>query len=404
MNRVCSIFSQILQLISRAAFAQAVHQHQAERHARGFSSWGQFVAMLFCQLGGAKSLREVVGGLAASEGKLRHLGLPQAPTRSTLAYANEHRPWQLYQEVFQQVLGQCQSVAATHRSGKHKFRFKNKLLSVDATVIDLCAETFDWARFRHTKGAVKLHLLLDHNGHLPCYAVITEGKKHELPVARQWSYEPGTILVFDRAYIDYDWFADLTQQQVHFVTRMKENTDYEVVEERALPQRKGLLRDQVIFLYKQAKAGSECFFRRIEYYDEEHKRTLVFLTNHLTLAAATVAEIYKQRWQIELFFKALKQNLRIKTFVGTSANALKTQIWAALIALLLIKYLQLKARFGWSLSNLVALLRQQLFVYRDLWFWLDQPFQAPPPVEPPAEPQLALSLAGSPVLELGQQA
>jgi Transposase DDE domain/Domain of unknown function (DUF4372) len=397
LNKVCSIFSQILQLISRSAFADAVQQEKAERHARGFSSWGQFVAMLFCQLAGAKSLREVVGGLAASEGKLRHLGLPQAPARSTLAYANEHRPWQLYEKVFHQVLGQCQSVAAAHPSGKHKFRFKNKLLSVDATVIDLCAETFDWARFRRTKGAVKLHLLLDHNGHLPCYAVITEGKKHELPVARPWQYEPGTILVFDRAYIDYDWFTDLSEKQVHFVTRMKENTDYEVMEERSLPQRKGLLKDQVIFLYKQAKeaeTGSECFFRRIEYYDEEHQRTLVFLTHHLTLAAATVAEIYQQRWQIELFFKALKQSLRIKTFVGTSANALQIQIWTALIAMLLIKYLQLKAQFGWSLSNLVALLRQQLFVYRDLWAWLNQPFQPPPPLEPPAEQQLALGLGG----------
>jgi hypothetical protein len=404
LNRVCSIFSQILQLISRSAFAEAVQQEKAERHARGFSSWGQFVAMLFCQLAGAKSLREVVGGLAASEGKLRHLGLPEAPARSTLAYANEHRPWQLYEKVFHQVLRQCQNVAAAHPSGKHKFRFKNKLLSVDATVIDLCAETFDWARFRRTKGAVKLHVLLDHNGHLPCYAVITEGKKHELPVARQWQYEPGTILVFDRAYIDYDWFADLTRQQVHFVTRMKENTDYEVVEERPLPQRKGLLKDEVIFLYKQAKTGSECFFRRIEYYDEEHKRNLVFLTNHLTLAAATVAEIYKQRWQVELFFKALKQNLRVKTFVGTSANALKIQIWTALIAMLLIKYLQLKAQFGWSLSNLVALLRQQLFVYRDLWAWLDHPFQPPPLLEPPPEQQMALGLAGHVALQLGQQA
>ena len=164
-----------------------------------------------------------------------------------------------------------------------------------------------------------------------------------------------------------------------------------------------MLKDEVIFLYKQAKQGSECFFRRIEYYDEEHKRTLVFLTNHLTLAAATVAEIYKQRWQIELFFKALKQNLRIKTFVGTSANALKIQIWTALIAMLLIKYLQLKAQFGWSLSNLVALLRQQLFVYRDLWAWLDQPFQAPPPLEPPPEQQMALDLAGHVALQLGQQ-
>ena len=377
MNRVCSIFSQLLQLISRPGFEMAVRKHKAERHARGFSSWGQFVAMLFCQLGGAKSLREITGGLAASEGKLRHLGLPQAPARSTLAYANEHRPWQLYEDVFQQLLGQCQALAANPCGKPRKFRFKNKLISMDATVIDLCATVFDWALYRQTKGAVKLHLLLDRQGHLPCYAVITEGKQHEIRVARQLHYEPGTLLAIDRGYIDYEWFANLTEQGVFFVTRMKDNADYVVIEDRELPRRKGLLRDQVICFTKQAGAGRECFFRRIEFYDEEQDRVLVFLTNHLTLAAATVAAVYKQRWEIELFFKALKQSLHIKTFVGTSANALKTQIWAALIAMLLIKYLQLKATFGWSLSNLVALLRQQLFVYRDLWVWIDHPFQAP---------------------------
>ncbi len=385
MSKVCSIFSQMLQLISRSGFDAAVRKHQAERHARGFSSWGQFVAMLFCQLGAAKSLREICGGLAASEGKLRHLGLPQAPPRSTLAYANEHRPWQLYEDVFHQLLTQCRTVAAQQSRGRRKFRFKHKLLSMDATVIDLCASVFDWARFRRTKGAVKLHLLLDHDGFLPCYAVITEGKQHEVRVARQWSYEAGTLLVMDRGYNDYAWFADLTRQGVYFVTRLKDNADYIVVEDRELPHRRGLLRDQVICFYQQARAGQECYFRRIEFYDEEQDRVLVFVTNHLTLAAATVAEVYKQRWAIELFFKALKQSLRIKTFVGTSANALKTQIWAALIAMLLIKYLQLKATFGWSLSNLVALLRQQLFVYRDLWVWIDHPFQAPEP--PLALPQ-----------------
>jgi len=382
LSKVCSIFSQILQLISRTGFDGAVRRHQAERHARGFSSWGQFVAMLFCQLGAAKSLREICGGLAATEGKLRHLGLPQAPPRSTLAYANGHRPWQLYEDVFHQVLNQCRAVAAHHPSGQwRKFRFKHKLLSMDATVIDLCASVFDWARFRRTKGAVKLHLLLDHDGFLPCYAVITEGKQHEVRVARQWSFEPGTLLVMDRGYNDYAWFVDLSQQGVFFVTRLKDNAAYIVVENRPLPHRKGLLRDQVICFYQQARDGQECYFRRIEFYDEEQDRVLVFVTNHLTLAAATVAEVYKQRWQIELFFKALKQSLRIKTFVGTSANALKTQIWAALIAMLLIKYLHLKATFGWSLSNLVALLRQQLFVYRDLWHWIDHPFQAPEPPE-----------------------
>jgi len=393
LTRVSSIFSQLLQLIPRFEFESAVRKHDAERHARGFSSWGQFIAMLFCQLGHAKSLREICGGLAASEGKLRHLGLPTAPARSTLAYANEHRPWQLCQTVFDQLLAKCQTLAASQPGTmkKIKFRFKNPLLSLDASVIDLCAMMFDWAKFRLTKGAVKLHLLLDHDGYLPSYAVITEGKTHEVRVARQMRFSPGTILVFDRGYTDYEWFANLIQQGVYFVTRLKENADYGVVEELAVPQRRGVRSDRVIFFYKLAKAGIDAYFRRIEFYDEEHNRVLVFLTSHMGLAAATIAEVYKERWQIELFFRALKQSLRVKTFVGTSANALKTQLWTALIAMLLVKYLQLKSSFGWSLSNLVALLRQQLFVYRDLWTWLEDPFQ-PPPIPAGLPEQLNLQL------------
>jgi hypothetical protein len=392
VNRFCSIFSQILGLFSRYEFETAVRKHQAERHARGFTCWGQFVAMLFCQLGRAQSLREICGGLAASEGKLKHLGLPGAPARATLAYANEHRPWQLYQTVFQQLLAKCQQVVASAPGKKkRKFRFKNKLMSLDATVISLCVLVFDWAQFRRSKGAVKLHLLLDHDGYLPNFAVVTEGKQHEVRVAKQFHFAPGTILAIDRGYTDYEWFADLTQQGVYFVTRLKDNADYGVVQEREIPQRKGLRRDQVIFFYKLAQAGTECFFRRIEYWDEENEQLLVFLTNQQTLAAATVADIYKDRWAIEAFFRALKQNLRVKTFVGTSENALQMQIWTALIAMLLIKYLQLRASFGWSLSNLVALLRQQLFVYRDLWTWIDNPFQPPPAVTPALE-QLPLGL------------
>ena len=393
MTLVCSIFSQILQLIPRLEFESAVRQHNAERHARGFTSWGQFIAMLFCQLGHAKSLREICGGLAASEGKLRHLGLPTAPSRSTLAYANEHRPWQLHRTVFEQLLAKCQMLVARQPETrkKRKFRFKNPLLSLDATVIDLCATMFDWAKFRRTKGAVKLHLLLDHDGYLPSFAVITEGKKHEVRVARQMQFARGTILAFDRGYTDYEWFMSLTEQGVYFVTRLKENADYDVVEKREVPQRRGVLRDEVVFFYKLAQASEEAFFRRIEFYDEERDRVLVFLTNHLELAAATVATIYKERWQIELFFRALKQSLRVKTFVGTSANALKTQLWTALIAMLVVKYLQLRSTFGWSLSNLVALLRQQLFVYRDLWAWIDDPFQ-PPPIPERSSEQLTLQL------------
>lgn len=393
MKRVCSIFSQVLQLIPRDRFEGAVREHQAERHARGFSSWGQFVAMLFCQLAQAKSLREITEGLQASEGKLKHLGLPEAPARSTLAYANSHRPWQLFEAVFKQLLADCQRRLGVAKAGA-KLGLPGKLLSLDATVIDLCAAVFDWAKFRTTKGAVKLHLLLDHDGYLPCYAVITEGKVHEIQVARKLKLQPGTMLVFDRGYTDYDWFQRLTEEEVHFVTRLKDNATYIVVERRKA-QGDGVLADEIIVLEKQARSETAPFLRRVRFWDEDHQRELVFLTNHLELPAGTVASIYKERWQIELLFKALKQNLRIKTFVGTTANALKTQIWTALIALLTVKFLQLQAKFPWSLSRLIALLRQQLFVYRDLWRWLESPFEPPVELTEEDSPQLPFALLAS---------
>ncbi|MGO9777337.1 MAG: IS4 family transposase [Terracidiphilus sp.] len=390
MSTVCSIFSQVLKLIPRATFDGAVREHKAERNAKGFTCWGQLVAMLFCQLGSVNSLRDITNGLAASEGKLRHLGLPAAPKRSTLAYANAHRPSALFEDLFYRTLEIARGQA--QQSGvRHKFRFNNKLLSIDATTIELCASVFDWAQFRRTKGAVKLHLMLDHDGLLPCYGVITDGKQHEVTVTRQWEFAPGTILVFDRGYTDYNWFERLTQQGVYFVTRLKTNADIIEVEDRALPQRKGLVSDQIICMTQQAiDNDNPPMMRRIEFFDEQQQRTLVFLTNNMKLAAATVAEIYKNRWQIELFFKALKQSCKVKTFVGTSANALKTQIWTALIAMLLVKILHMKSTFGWHLSNFMVLLRQQLFVYRDLWKWIDDPFQAP---ETPLTPQLQLAFA-----------
>ena len=388
MSTVCSIFSQVLKLIPRLDFDFAVRKHMAERNAKGFTSWGQLVAMLFCQLGSVNSLRDITNGLAASEGKLKHLGLPAAPKRSTLAYANAHRPSALFEDLFYRMLEIARGQA--QQSGvRHKFRFKNKLLSIDATTIELCASVFDWAQFRRTKGAVKLHLMLDHDGLLPCYGVITDGKQHEVTVTRQWEFAPGTILVFDRGYTDYNWFERLTQQGVYFVTRLKTNADIIEVENLAVPQRKGLVSDQIICMTQQAaKSDEPPMMRRIEFFDEEQQRTLVFLTNNRKLAAATIAEIYKNRWQIELFFKALKQSCKVKTFVGTSANALKTQIWTALIAMLLVKILHMKSTFGWHLSNFMVLLRQQLFVYRNLWKWIDDPFQAP---EMPPTPQLELA-------------
>ncbi len=386
MSGFSSMFSQLLKLFPRTEFQALVKRTHAERHARGFTCWGQFVAMLFCQLGRAHSLREICGGLRSSEGKLKHLGI-SAPSRSTLAYANEHRPWQLYRAVFQELLGRCQAQV----SGRRKFRFKNKLVSLDSTVIDLCATLFDWAKFRRTKGAIKLHCLLDHDGYLPSVVVITEGKRHDVRVARTLRFEAGTVVVMDRGYVDYAWFGQLTAQEVFFVTRLKDSTVYKVVERRVVPERGPVLRDEIIELTSW-DAANKCPFRlrRVEVDDPDKDDTLVFLTNHLTFGATTVAAIYKDRWQVELFFKALKQNLKIKTFVGTSANALKVQVWTALVAILLLKYLQLRSRFAWSLGNLVALLRMNLFTHRDLWTWLDQPFTGPPTVLTAAQPELNL--------------
>jgi hypothetical protein len=380
MTRVCSIFSQILQWFPRLEFDAAVREHKAERQARGFTCWQQFVAMLFCQLGHAQSLREICGGLAATEGKLRHLGILDCPKATTLSYANAHRPWQLYQSLFYTTLERCRAEALTR--GQRKFRFKHKLLSLDASMVELCAESFDWAQYKRTKGALKLHLVLDHDGYLPCYAVMTEGKTADITEARKMHFESGTLLVFDRGYSDYDWWLNLTRAGVNFVTRLKDSASYGVVESRPVPENSNVLRDEVIVLVSQQEVGPEARLRRIEVWVEEKNESMAFVTNNLQLAARTIARIYKERWQIELFFKALKQGLKVKTFVGTTENAVQIQIWTALIAMLILKYLQLKSTFGWSLSNLIALLRQQLFVHRDLWKWIHDPFQAPPEAEP----------------------
>ena len=388
MRASCSMFSQILKLVPRIEFERMVRQTRAEHAAKGFSSWSQFVAMLFCQLGRAHSLREIEGGLKSCEGKLAHLGI-EAPARSSLSYANAHRPWELFQQVF---YGLYETVAASVRAPR-KFRFKHKLVSLDSTVIDLCLSMYDWAKFRRTKGAVKLHLVLDHDGYLPCFGIITEGSVHDVKVAQQIHFAPGTIVVDDRGYNDYRLFAKWTEAGVFFVTRMKDNAQFEVIEEREPPQNRRILRDQTIEL-SGAGAQEKCphRLRRIEAVREDTGETLVFLTNHHGLGASTIAAIYKDRWAVELFFKALKQNLKIKTFVGTTANAVKTQIWTALISMLLLRYLQLSSRFGWSLSTLVALLRMNLFTHRDLMTWLDAPFATPPdPQQLPAQTTLAFA-------------
>lgn len=375
MVAVASCFAQILALIDRTDFARAVRQHAAERAAKGFSCWEHFVAMVFCQMGSAHSLREICGGLATALGKLVHLGVRRTPTRSTLAYANAHRPWQLYETLFYQVLTQCQTVAALKR---RRFRFKHPLRTLDTTIIELCATVFDWARFQRTKGAIKLHLQLDHQGCLPCWALVSDGDTNDVRVAQQLTFPPGTIVAIDRGYLDYALYHRWTRTEVGFVTRPRTNMLYEVLERRPVPARGPVLADEVIRL-TGLHAAERCPvpLRQVVIWDERQQRRLTFLTNLMHLAASTIAAIYKERWQIELFFKALKQHLKIKTFVGTSENAVQVQIWIALIAMVLLKYLQLKSTWPWSLSNLAALLRFNLLTYRNLWDWLNAPFQHP---------------------------
>jgi len=375
MIKVASIFAQVLSLINRREFSRSVAELEAEKGAKGFRCWEQLACMLFCHLASADSLREICGGLASSMGKMVHLGIKRMPKRSTLSYANSHRPWQLFEKVFYQLLSEADLLAAKQ---KRRFRFKNPMVSIDSTTIDLCLSMFDWARFRRSKGAIKLHLMLNHQGYLPGWALITDGKVHDVKVAQKLEFAPGTVVAMDRAYVDYEMFDRWTNKGVWFVTRAKDNMNYRVVKNRSLPSRGNVLKDQEIVLtgyYAAQKCSSS--LRRIVVWDEENEREIVLLTNHMDFAASTISSIYKERWQIELFFKAIKQNLKIKTFVGTSENAVKIQIWTALISILLLKILQMRSKIGWSLSNLSAMLRFNLLSYRELWVWLDKPYQSP---------------------------
>lgn len=398
MNPFCSIFNQLTRLFPRGEFEQAVREHKAERHARGFRCWSQFVAMLFCQLTQAQSLREICGGLACSEGKLRHLGVESAPKRSTLSYANEHRPWQLYQSLFEQLYvkcrGQFEQAKKQGRAPRRRFRFQHRLMSIDASLVFLVAKAFDWPQYHRGKGAVKLHLALDHDGFLPRLAVISDANTPEVTVARDWTFPRGTTLLFDKAFTDYRWFDKLTADGVKFVTRFRRDGKYETLSQTEPPPGSRVRSDQLIRLGVERHTMNSPL-RRIELEPLEGHDEFVLVTNHLDLDAETVADLFGERWQIEQFFRLLKQNLRVKTFVGTSANAVLIQIWTALIAVLLLKYLMLRSSFAWSFANLLAMLRLQLFVYRDLQQWLDEPFRSPPTPTGLHYEQLELPLVGN---------
>ena len=376
----------MLQSFSRFEFQKLVKQTRSEYHARGFTSWNHFTALLFGQLAGQDSLRGIEAGLATQSQSLYHLGISPVH-RSTLAYANENRPCELFEKLFYFMLSKCQPLAP-----KHKFRFKNPLFSLDATVIDLCLSLFDWAKFRTTKGAVKLHVKLNHTGYLPTFMIVTCGKVHEQKVASSIPLEKGAVVVFDKGFYNPRWFADLENAGVYFVTRMKRNTQYKVVERRDVSMYENIYSDQIIeftgFYSKKKYPGR---LRRIRSRDPETGKIIVILTNNFKWSAQTIAAIYKERWQIEIFFRTIKQLLKIKSFLGTSPNALLSQLWVAMIAYLLLSYLKFRSRFGWSLYTLCCILPVNLFARRNLWDWLDAPYHRKS-ARPP-DPQLKLTFA-----------
>ena len=369
MSTKHTILGQMMQLFSRYDFEKAVKETGTEYHSRGLSSWNHFVSMLFGQLSGQDSLRGIEAGLATQAKSLYHLGIKPIH-RATLAYANKHRSHELFKKLFFQMLSKCQPIAP-----KHKFRFKNPLYSIDSTIIDLCLSLYNWATFRTTKGAVKLHVKLNHAGYLPTFAIVTTGKVHEQNVAPSMPLEKGDVAVFDRAYNRLSWHKYLDDKGIFFVTRQKRNAYYKVKERKSTNRLENIYSDQIIELkgfYSQRKYPYR--LRRIRSRDPETGKSIVLITNNFVWSAKTIAQIYKERWQIELFFKSLKQQLKVKSFVGTSKNALLSQLWVALIAYLLLSYLKFKSKFSWSLYTLCSILPANIFARRNMWDWLNAPF------------------------------
>ena len=380
-----TIMGQMLKMFSRYEFQKAVSETGTEYHSRGFTSWNHFVAMLFGQLSGQDSLRGIEAGLVTQSAMLYHTGIKPIH-RSALAYANEHSSHELFKKIFLAMLSKCQAIAP-----RHKFRFKNPLYTIDATIISLCLSLYDWAKFRTKKGAVKLHVKLNHAGYLPTFMVVTTGKAHETQVAPSVPLESGDVAIFDRGYTDFRWYKTIDDKGVYFVTRTKRNVQYRVTECRDTSRFKYILPDQIIELkgfYSKRKYPSKLC--RIRSKDPETGKAITILTNNFTWSAATIAKIYKERWQIELFFKAIKQQLKVKSFVGTSKNALLFQLWVALITYLLLSYLKFKSRFSWSLYTPCSILPANLFARRNLWDWLNAPFQERSKA-PPEELQLKFS-------------
>ena len=360
MSHRNTVINQFLKLMPRAEFSKLAASYHNGQRFRKFTRYDQFVLLLTLQVTGRTSIRDVVGNLKAQARKLLQFGC-QTMSRSTFSRVNNEQPWQLYQALFYKILARCQPI-----SGKHSFRFHNKLYSMDASTIDLCLSVFPWAKFRKTKGAVKLHAVLDHDGLLPTFIDITDGKTHEVNMGRKIKLPKGSILTMDRGYIDYQWFQELTEQEVFFVTRAKNNMKSRIKKRIKVNKKSGVTSDHHIELTSLKGAEYKGLIRKIGYKDPITNKQYYFLTNNLKLSARTIADIYKDRWKIELFFKWIKQNLKIKSFIGTSKNAVMSQIWVALCTYLLIYYFKWSNSLKQSGLYIVQLLQLNWFERRSL--------------------------------------
>ena len=357
-----TVFNQLFNFIPRHTFQKSADRLGADRYAKSFKAWQQFLLLLYAQATGKQTLRDIIGGLQVHSPRLYHLGLRPVP-RSTISDGLERRNCELFEDLFYDMVRRTAQLAP-----KHKFKFNNPLYSIDASTIDLCLSVFDWAKFRKQKGAIKLHCQLDHNGHIPVFAHISDGKMHDVKAAKElFSITPDSIYCVDKGYIDFEWLYSIHKTGAFFVTRAKTNMDFRIAGQHSKGGKKGVLSDRIIRLNGQASSRKyPARMRLISFKDEETGKMYQFITNNFRLAAATIAAIYKQRWQIELFFKWVKQNLKIKTFLGTSKNAVMAQLWTAMIYYLLLSYIKFMTKAEMSLTTMARRVKDGLMLRMDL--------------------------------------
>ena len=382
-----TLLSQMLQLVDRDKFNKLVTKHETDKHSKGIGSWTHLVSMIFLQVSGCSSLRDVCNGLRSATGDLNHLGITRAPARSSLSHLNKYRTEILFKELYFHLLDKLEP--SLQKSRAQARRLKRKVFIMDASIIPLCLSLFNWAQFRTKKGALKLHAVLDYDTGLPQYASLSDGKKSDIKAGREFTFPKGSVVVADRAYVDYGWLNNLDSNGVIFVTRIKQTNAYDVAADYNVnPKEKEIEVDWDIKLTgDRARKKYPKKLRLVWVYDEKNNKMIAVLTNNMSWTASTIAQLYKARWDVEVFFKHMKQLLRVKSFVGTNENAVRIQMWTAMITMLLFKYLKNKGEHKWGLSNLVSFIRLNLFVKIDLWQWINEPF-----IEEPEEPPTQLSL------------